>query len=386
MRVVIDARPALDPRKTGVGHYASQLVRYLPAADPETGYVAWYLHAKGLLRPRRFFPGVEGLREKASRFPARIFEPVASRLGVPRLEWLTGGFDAVLATNFLPPATRSRGVVMVVHDLAFRVFPETAPQVDARWLRRFDGWLRDGAAIIVPSEAAKADLVELERVEPERVHVVHHGVDAESFRSASPEDTAKARRRFGLGEAPYLLFVGGIEPRKNLEALVGAFASLGSASETRLVIAGGKVRWIPASADHLRAKIGALPSGVRERVILTGYVSDAERVALLGGATALAYPSLYEGFGFPVLEAMAARVPVLASNVSSLPEVAGEAALLVDPHDEAAIAEGLRTLLNDADLRDQLRAAGLARAAKFTWEAAARATAEVLRKAASRAG
>ena len=189
---------------------------------------------------------------------------------------------------------------MVVHDLAFRAFPETAPQVDARWLRRFDGWLRDGAAIIVPSEAARADLVELERVEPERVHVVHHGVDAESFRSASPEDTAQARRRFGLGEAPYVLFVGGIEPRKNLEALVGAFASLGAASETRLVIAGGQVRWIRASADRLRAKIDALPSGVRERVILTGYVSDAERVALLGGATALAYPSLYEGFGFPI--------------------------------------------------------------------------------------
>ncbi len=383
MRVVIDARSALDPRKTGVGHYASQLVRHLPAADPGAEFVAWYLHAKGLLKPRRFFPGVEGLHEKASRFPARLFEPIASRLGVPRLEWLTGEFDALLATNFLPPATRSRGVVMVVHDLAFRLFPETAPQVDARWLRRFHGWLRECAAIIVPSEAAKGDLVGLEHVAPERVHVVRHGVDAESFRSASPEAIAEARRRFGLGEAPYVLFVGGIEPRKNLEALVGAFASLEAAKGTGLVIAGGPVRWIPAFAERLRAKVGALPSGVRERVVLTGYVSDADRVALLGGATALAYPSLYEGFGFPVLEAMAARVPVLTSNVSSLPEVAGEAALLVDPHDEAAIADGLRTLLSDADLRDQLRAAGLARAATFTWEAAARATAEVLRKAAS---
>ena len=137
MRVAIDARPALDPRKTGVGHYASQLIRHLATADPESEYVAWYLHAKGLLKPRKFFPGVGGLREKASRFPARVFEPVASRLGIPRLEWLAGDFDVLLATNFLPPATKSRGVVMVVHDLAFRVFPETAPQVDARWLHRF---------------------------------------------------------------------------------------------------------------------------------------------------------------------------------------------------------------------------------------------------------
>jgi glycosyltransferase involved in cell wall biosynthesis len=385
MRVVIDARPALDPRKTGVGHYASQLVRHLPAADPDNEYVAWYLHAKGLLRPRTFFPGVEGLREKASRFPAQVFEPVASRLGVPRLEWLAGDFDALLATNFLPPATRSRGVVMVVHDLAFRVFPETAPQVDARWLRRFERWLGACAAVIVPSEAAKRDLVALEGADPELVHVVRHGVDAEAFRSASEADTAAARRRLGLGDALYLLFVGGIEPRKNLEALVRSFASL-DATDARLVIAGGRVRWFPQAADRLRAQVDALPSGVRERVVLAGYVSDVEKVALLGGATALAYPSLYEGFGFPILEAMAARVPVLTSSVSSLPEVAGEAAVLVDPNDEAAIANGLRSLLDDADLREHLRAAGLARAATFTWEAAARNTAEVLRKAVGRAG
>ena len=115
MRAVIDARPALDPRRTGVGLYTQQIIRHLPHADPDNEYVAWYLHAKGLFRPRRFFEGVNApnLTEKASRFPARVFGPMSTRLGVPRIEW-SGAFDVLLATNFLPPATHSPGVVMMV--------------------------------------------------------------------------------------------------------------------------------------------------------------------------------------------------------------------------------------------------------------------------------
>jgi len=381
VRAVIDARPALDPRRTGVGQYTAQLIRHLPPADPESRYVAWYLHARGLLRPRSFFDDADApnLSERASRFPARVFEPVSSRLSVPRLEWVLD-FDALLATNFLPPATRSRGVVLVVHDLAFRVLPETAPQIDARWLRRLRRWLADAARVIVPSESAKADLVAWERVDPEKVVAVHHGVDAEAVRSAPPAAVEATGRRFGLA-GPYLLFVGGIEPRKNLPALVRAFAKV--PTEASLVIAGGRVRWFPEAAGRLREAVEALAPAVRRRVILTGYVSEGDKSALLGAATALVYPSLYEGFGFPVLEGMAARVPVLTSNVSSLPEVAGEAALLVDPRDEDALAEGIRTMLADADLREQLIGAGLARAAAFTWQETARKTAAVLREAAA---
>ncbi|MEW6059384.1 MAG: glycosyltransferase family 1 protein [Actinomycetota bacterium] len=381
MRAVVDARPALDPSKTGVGHYAHELIRHLPHTDPDSEYVAWYLHAKGLLRPRTFFhdAGAPNLFERASRFPARVFEPISSRLSVPRLEWLVD-FDVVLATNFLPPATRSRAVVLVVHDLAFRVLPETAPQIDARWLRRFRRWLVDAARVIVPSSAAKTDLVETERVDAEKVVVVHHGVDADAMRSASAEGVAAVRKRFGL-EGSYLLFVGGIEPRKNLPALLRAFSRV--QTDAKLVIAGGRVRWFPKAAADLEARVAELPTEIRRRVFLTGYVSGREKVALLAGARGLVYPSRYEGFGFPVLEGMAARVPVLTSTVSSLPEVAGEAALLVDPHDEEAIAEGIRMLLEDEDLRERLIAAGLARAAGFTWFETARRTSAVLHEAAT---
>ena len=379
MRVVVDARPALDARKTGVGHYTSHLLRALPAAAGEDRITAWYLHAKGLLRPRAFFGDLPGLHERASRFPARIFEPLSSRLGEPRLE-RSVEFDVLLATNFLPPATRSPGVVLVVHDLAFRKFPETAPHMDARWLRRFESWLAAAARVIVPSASAARDLTELYDVDPSRIDAIHHGVEAHAFRPAPDAVVADVRRRFGVA-GPYVLFVGGIEPRKNLGRLVRAFAALRGLEDVSLVIAGGPVRWFPDAIQQLDAAIAALPAGVRSRVIRTGYVTQVDKVALMTDATLMAYPSRYEGFGFPVMEAFAAGLPVLTSNVSSMPEVAGEAAELVDPDDTDAIAAALERMLRDRDLLDNLAAAGVARVSGFTWEATARATMASLRKA-----
>lgn len=379
MRAVIDARPALDPRRTGVGLYAQQIIRHLPHADPDHEYIAWYLHAKGLLRPRRFFEGIkaDNLSEKASRFPARVFGPLSSRVGVPRIEWSVD-FDILLATNFLPPATHREGVVLVVHDLAHERLTETAPHMNARWRRSFDRWLADAAGVIVPSEATRADLLAGHDVDPEQIHVTPLGVDVAAF-SPSPDAAVDAvRRKHGI-TGPYALFVGGIEPRKNLENLVVAFASL--APGTRLVLAGGPVRWDPKASERLDEVIATLAPAARARIVRTGYVSDQEKVALLTGATLLAYPSLYEGFGFPVLEGFAVGIPVLTSATSSLPEVAGEAAVLVDPRDTAAIAEGLAQLFDDEDLRAMLSAAGLIRASKFTWERTARLTAAALHAA-----
>jgi glycosyltransferase involved in cell wall biosynthesis len=380
VRLAIDARPALDPRRTGVGHYARQIVRHLPAAAAPDEVVAWYLDPKGLLSRRRFFGDVDepNLTEHADRFPTRLFQPVSWRLGVPKLEWLVR-FDALLATNFLPPPTTSGGVVLVVHDLAHEVLPETAPHHDARWRRRFEQWLRRAAAVIVPSESTKRDLLVRHEVAGE-VHVVPHG--AEQFEPPSAADIASVRASFGI-EGPYALFVGGIEPRKNLSKLVQAFASA-RLDDAWLVIAGGRTNWIPHAAEVLRAEVAALPEAVRRRVVLPGYVGGVVKRALLAGATAIAYPSRYEGFGFPVLEGFAAGVPVLTSTTSSLPEVAGEAALLVDPDDADAIGEGLHRLFEDPELRERLVAAGHERVRSFTWERFAASTAEVLRAAARR--
>lgn len=380
MRIAIDARPALDRTRTGVGHYARQMIRHLPAVDPLPEYVAWYLHARGLLRRRRFFGGVApNLSEHASRFPARVFQPVSWRLGVPRLEWLGLDFDALLATNFLPPATRSRGVVLVVHDLAYERFPETAPQMDARWRRSLRRWLGRCAAVIVPSESTRADLLGHHEVDAARVHAIAHGV--EPFAPPGQAEVERVRRRFAIG-GPYALFVGGIEPRKNLHGLLEAFRRVHA--NAWLVVAGGRVNWIPGETGRLETAVASLPREVRSRIVMTGYVSDADKRALLAGAEVLAYPSLYEGFGFPVLEAFSAGVPVLTSNTSSLPEVAGDAAVLVDPRDPGGIADGLDRLLADEGLRARLRDSGSERARSFTWDEAARRTAQVLKAAGSR--
>lgn len=375
---MLDARPALGPRPTGVGTYTRHLIRHLPGADPDTSYIAWYARRPLGRRPR--FGRMPNLSERVLPAPPAVLRVLSWRLGVPKVEWF-GEFDLIVATNFLPPATAHVDrAVLVVHDLAYKRFPESAPHVDERWSSRFTQALHRCAAVVVPSASARDDLLELCAVDPVRVRVVHHGVDAEAF-VPPPEATVRAvLERLGIG-GPYALFIGGIETRKNLEALVEAFAKL--EGRPWLVIAGPPVPWDPAGASRLDATIEGLPDRVASHVIRTGFVTDSDRNALLAGATTLAYPSRYEGFGFPVLEGFAAGLPVMTSNVSSLPEVAGDAALLVDPNDVDAIAGGLAELFGDEDLRQDLRAAGYARVAGFTWEATARETARVLHGAAA---
>jgi glycosyltransferase involved in cell wall biosynthesis len=380
VRVTIDARPALDPRRTGVGHYTAAILRHLPQADPATQYVAWYLDVRGAWSRRRHFDGWAGnLTERPTRVPTRAFAPLSARTSLPKVEWLAGPADLFLATNFIPPPMSRPGLVLVVHDLAFERFPETAPHHNARWRRLFADALARAARIVVPSTATSQDLQRFHAIDPTLVDVIPHGTDADAFRPSPPKRVEDVRRRLGIG-GPYVLFLGGLEPRKNLEPLVRAFATLRD-SDVWLVVAGGAVRWAPEYVERVERAISELPERVRRRVIRTGYVADADRRALLSGADVLAYPSLYEGFGFPVLEAFAANVPVLTSDVSSLPEVAGEAAMLVNPRDPADIARGLAQMLGDDDLRNVLRAAGTARVATFTWERCARLTADALHRA-----
>ena len=377
MRVVVDARSAVDPRRTGVGRYTRAILRHLPPSDPETSYLAWYLDVRGLGRSARRFGRSSNLQERATRLPTRLFGPLSARTGFPRLEWLAGAADVVFAPNFVPPPTSAERLIVVVHDLGFDVMPETAPHQDARWRRGFRRSLVRASAVIVPSEAARTDLIRFYETEPDRIHVIAHGTDAESFSPVGPVEVEDVRGRFAI-PGPYVVFLGGLEPRKNLEHLVRAFGSLDDA-RCSLVLSGGPVPWAKGYPDRIDAAIAELPAEVRARIVRTGYVSDADRRALLSGAEVLAYPSLYEGFGFPILEGFAANVPVLTSDRAAMPETAGDAALLVDPDDPGSIAQGLRQLLGDDDLRNVLRAAGTARVASFTWERCARATAQVVR-------
>jgi glycosyltransferase involved in cell wall biosynthesis len=268
----------------------------------------------------------------------------------------------VHATSAAVPPTSGRPLVATVHDLAFRHYPDAYPSAGRRYHDRAARIVAaEAARVIAVSQATAHDLTELYGVEPGRITVVPLGADP-----PGPGDQAAAARLLGdLGvRGPFLLAVGTLEPRKNLPRLLAAFGEVTDELPDHHLVVAGPVGWGPT----LR------PTWDSVRVKLAGPVGDAVLHALYRGADGLAYPSLYEGFGLPVLEAMAHGLPVLTSGRSSLPEVAGDAALLVDPLDRGSIAKGLVRLVNDSALRRRLADAGPRRAARFTRPASASGT------------
>jgi glycosyltransferase involved in cell wall biosynthesis len=305
---------------------------------------------------------------RPSRIPvANPAARIAWELAVLPLQTRRDNIDVFHGTvNTLPFGLRAPTVV-TVHDLAFMRFPEQVTKKRYHYLKFMVGSsVRRADLVLTPSEATRRDVAELYGIDPDRVLVTPLGVDP-GFRPSSPEQLAAIRERFGLAR-PYILTVGTIEPRKNLARLVQAFARVSGDFPHDLVLV-GPAGWL---MDEIEDAIAG--SGVATRVRRTGFADDAALAALYGGADAVAMPSLYEGFGLPVLEAMASGAPILTSNISALPEVAGEAAELVDPTCVDSIAEGLSALLGSESRRDGLRRFGLQRAAQFTWDRTAALT------------
>ncbi len=385
MRVAIDARPATGPVRTGVGTYTWHLIRHLPYVDPETKYLAWYLYFRRLLGNPLFFQDVtaSNFEERWSPFPARVFWRL-SRREAPRVEWLVG-FDLFLATNFVPPPTR-KPFVTTVHDLTFRRYPRSVPEPTRRWLSdKLRPALRRAEAVLVPSEATRRDLLELEPVNEETVFVTPLAVDRSRFRRPPVDDIVGLREQLGV-DGPYLLYVGGIEPRKNVPALIRAFGRLSADLDVRLVVAGAPAPWDTEGWKPIEDAIDQLHPYARDRVKRTGYLTEPNKAALLAGAEAFVFPSLYEGFGLPPLEAMALGTPVVASDIAALRETGGEAALYADTGNADALAEGIRRVIEDEALRRRLRDEGPRRAAAFRWDDTARRTAAVLKRVGERIG
>jgi glycosyltransferase involved in cell wall biosynthesis len=253
---------------------------------------------------------------------------------------------------------------VTVHDLGYRHFPSAHPADTRRyldWTTRYSA--RRARVILADSQASAGDLTRFYGTPASKIRVVYPGVDA-----PPSGDIEAVRRKYSLPEQ-YLLFIGTLQPRKNIARLVQAYAKAALA-DVSLVLAGGK-GWLynPSWTDAV------------EGVVMPGYVDEADKGALYAGALALLFPSLYEGFGFPILEAMHCGTPVLCSSTSSLPELAGDAALLVDPTDVNAICEGIEQIVLDTALRQSLRAKGYVQALKFTWTEAAKAALVALESA-----
>lgn len=329
IRVVLDATPLLGPR-TGVGRYVENLVREL-AERPELEVVAtaFTLRGAGAL-PAAVPPSVRVRHRPA---PARALQAAWERLDLPPVEWLTGRADVVHGTNFVLPPLRRAGGVLTVHDLSYLRYPETVAAASLRYRTLVPRGLRRAAVVLTPSQAVAAEVRD-EYALGDRVVATPLGVDPAWF-EAVPFDAAELAAR-GLPER-YLVFVGSVEPRKGLPTLLAALRELHAADpDTPPLVLAGPPGWGPA------LDTAALPAGA---VLPAGYLETPDLRRLVAGAALLAFPSLYEGFGLPPLEAFATGVPVVASDIPVVREVTGTLATLVPAGDVPSLAAALADVL-----------------------------------------
>lgn len=369
--LVVDISAAVNS-KAGLGRYAHALVRHLR----ET-WVGPHLHLFYNCRPGNRVPS--DLTDLPARRVSLGYKPW--RLAVLLGHLADVPFDALLpqdmmlfhSTEHLLLPLR-RPTVLTVHDLIYELFPQYHKKLNYYFLKwAMPIFVRRATAIITVSETTRRDLIRLYRVPAERIWVVPEG-PAPHFQPPTPAAVEALRARYNLPER-YLLTVGTIEPRKNLARLVDAFARLHRQKLVDALVIAGRRGWLTEDFfAHL------VRSPVRDRVILLGYVPDRDLPALYGGATLFVMPSLYEGFGLPVIEAMACGVAVAAARGGALPEVGGDAVCYFDPHSVEDMADVLARCLRDADLRAWLRKKGLDRAAQFSWQRTARETAAVYEK------
>jgi glycosyltransferase involved in cell wall biosynthesis len=369
MRIAVHAKVLSESEPTGIGVYVRNILRALARIDADNEYV---LYSNEPIRQKIEAPNFS---ERILRFP-RFWSYVRFPF-----EFLNGRYDLLFVPKEqLPPVFRPPTVV-VVYDLMGLLFPDRIPLAGKVHFQLAVRWAIPAAdAVIAISEQTKRSIVERCAIEPARITVTPLGYDPEVFRPrADPAALAAVRARHGI-DAPYFINTSSvIWYRKNLVRLLEAFAGLdrepeGQRPRVQLVLTGKRGEaW-----DEVVARRREL--GLERDVVLAGYVPAEDMPVLLSGALGLVFPSLDEGFGLPLVEAMACGCPVVTSNVSAMPEVVGDAGILVDPLDVGALSTAMRSLAADPGRREALRARGLERARRFSWDAAARTTLDVFRR------
>ncbi|MGD2166306.1 MAG: glycosyltransferase family 1 protein [Anaerolineae bacterium] len=355
-------------RSAGVHQYIRHLLRHLGGVESGMRFTA--LLGAEAVEPATDLPVLRS-RVDTSKPASRV---LWEQLRQPRVLREIKA-DLIHGPVFVGPLVAPCPIVTTIHDLSFIRFPRLFRPVNRLYLTTMTRLsARRARRLIAVSEYTARESVELLSIPREKIKVVYHGVNG-AFRPLPDEEVTSFRTRRDLPEQ-FVVFVGTLEPRKNLVRLIEAFAEVQDGRH-KLVLAGGK-GWL---CEELFARVEDL--GLENDVQFPGYVPNEELPLWYNAAMALVYPSLYEGFGMPVTEAQACGTPVLASNTSSLPEAAGDAALLVDPHDAEAIAAGLRQILSDSALREQLSRRGLEHAQTFSWPRTARETVQVYGNAAA---
>ena len=360
-------------REAGLSKHIAALVRHLLALDTPHHWTVFVGHGQ---RPAwlRATPQVtvRESRVPTLRPPLRIaWEQTILPFAAARF-----GLDVLACPVNVRPLLPVPPAVVTVHDLVFLRYPERFRRSKRLYLQALTGWsVRRARRVIAVSESTADDIAQLLGLPRRRITVIPNGIDNPALRPLPPDKVAAFRRAKDLPER-VILYVGTLEPRKNLPALIRAYAAIRAETGATLVLAGGK-GWF---YEEIFRTVRDL--GLADVVRFPGYVPDAELPLWYNSAEVFAYPSLYEGFGLPALEALACAVPVVAANTSALPEVVGQAGLLIDPADDAALAAALRAVLTDPALAARLRAAGPPQAARFSWDAGARRTLAIYESAA----
>lgn len=373
LHVTYDIGPAVH-QGAGLAKYAERLAVHLHQEQQAAVDLTLFYNAHSGHRPPPTLAALPARTVPLGQLAWRlsVLASHLTRRPYPRLQ-LTINPSLYHATEHLLPYLPATPTVLTVHDLIFERYPQHHTWRNTLYLRTaMPRYVAAATAIIAVSQHTKADLIELYGADPAKIHVVYEGIDAD-FAPAPAAATARVCARYSP-ERPYLLMVGTLEPRKNHAAALHALARLKAQGfPHRLLIAGGQ-GWLFAPIQQLVDQLGLAGD-----VTFTGYVPLADLPPLYSGAACVLLPSLYEGFGFPVLEAMACAAPVVCSNVSSLPEVAGSAALLVPPADAHALADAVALVLAQPALAAELRARGLRQAARFRWDKCAAETVAVYR-------
>lgn len=375
MKICFDVSPAVY-RHAGLGRYAQELLSALVISDHANKYTALFNSSRGDLNPASPLDRLPTQRVPLDAKPWRMSVLLMQIFNAGMDRWLPR-CNIFHATDHLLPRLKSAQTVFTLHDVIFKFFPEYHLPLN-RWFltNAMPYFLRRADAIIAVSECTKRDAIRFYDIAPEKITVIYEGVNPSLRRVDDPNRLAEIRACYAKNQ-PYLLFVSTIEPRKNISALVDALKILRARGLAQRLLIVGRKGWLyQPTFDHVSQ------TGMSDVVDFLDFIPDTDLSALLSACDAFVFPSLYEGFGLPPLEAMACGAPVICSNTSSLPEVVGDAALLVNPRDVGEIANAIERVITDSALRDELRAKGITQAAKFSWERAARETLAVYQRVA----
>ena len=375
MKIYIEGTP-LFQKRSGIGQYTKRLIDALAAIDSKSQYTVFSLLFAGKRRPESPLEPRQNVGYRFVRFiPGRVYSKLMKARFAPPINLLLGSqADIYLFPNFVAwPLAGKQRIWSVIYDLSYIKASDYADEKNRRFMHKFVGeTVERSEKIITISDNSKNELIEYYKISPERITVINPAIDHKEYYPRTDKDTRQVKKKFNIN-GKYVLYTGTIEPRKNINGIMDAYENLPATlrEEYTLVLAVGK-GWLDGAIHARLEELKDLD------IVLTGYVADEDMPSLYSGASLFVFPSFYEGWGMPPLEAMACGVPVITSNNSSLPEVVGDAGIMVDAHDTDELSKQIARVLTDKKLATEMVKKGLKQAQKFSWEKSAKKLHELI--------